>query len=1355
MFKFIFLLFLLFLATGTYATTDCVFPSVCHIGWHHGNPLNLDFGDLLKYNIFTSHDFTNTEENPSDVEGRVAVGGNHQVPLGHTIGEKVCPTLWEDGVTLPPDYNGVTCPTLPEMCCPEGFDTNHLIVQGTSTWPGGRLFFGGACVGNLEESEFGQFATPAGQDICIFGTCLTSDGLTPGCLISDSCVPSASWWNLMVEKLNNISTQLYTLKPNGVTFWEASPTPGSPVGGADYSASPYIWTGHLWFQPLNGNKLHIFDVSASNLKQTTSFFWAPDQSCASLFDQSSIGNCPFQYKPDLDDYIVINVRANPGEECQVSHVNLQALQPYAHNLIWNFGECVNGLKFQGDDGTGMGMYGLILAPKSDLFATGHIDGQVFVLSFTGTAQINWLHLDCLDVPRRVPCYEECINFFGCAAGFNVFVLENYYGESDIEGRLAAGGHISFADGFSVGDKLFPNAPNNFKITDWDLICEQSLGSWDVCDMCDACGQAVIVAGQSITSAQTGRIYFGNWLSPDLSDLDPSLVTSPEYSTINFYGAQLLNQTDCPALNQSFTDSFFDIFTELSVFSQTLCQLPPTGYSVMLNGFLSIVLFGNPHQEVIYIDGTDLLTAHTFDISNWAPGATLIFNVEGTTTGLSSIDLSALEPIADHVLWNFCCATSLEINDVAVWGSILAPDASVNGGNGVINGQLFAKSFNGSTQSNWVPFRGCISRCCGQTTKQCIVNDAYPQQYCRDSVSKSFWLGTKPKTGLSNNFLCNDEGNPETSIQCTFEEFNENSGNRYAKFLGTVCNSNDQTYCLDFDVEFSKYHGPTDIMNGLWDGKNEDGYSSPKFDGFSSYCRSKCYGNMTINDCEDESDIETCPCVQYAKYWDYFETVIGTFIGHHGTPWEGLVGKVNRMGPSVQRGWGGNLFNLEYGLSTWLTFVILQQPNDVSQLTLELNRGYSSDFNFNLDECKYLRPNTECKATNDYNRCYPTCGVGTLSTFGTCINYLDEIAGLSEEGIAQLQEEYNNRCLCNEGYTGPDAQYWTDPVTNTTFVIATTCNTACNQVCIWPDPPVPDDGSSLELSCNIARVCEGDVRNPWPDCDQAYNFIGTVEVCTPDGIIVDNEWTTYFYVDNGIVVEQLWSSYAGDWKQVGNKVIVHGAGWEQGSPPECFLIYFIAHKPNPNPLIMKEHNEEGDKGIHCGFFVDYKEDGEILILEFDTRRRSTNEVSCISMSAIGCYDPDLTNMKPPGADCGGAYTQQTSELCPVCPDNELPYMLTNDGDHIATYVENLEKELGVSKGTFTVVAVDTQHVEIVINNDVTNKNKVIKKLNDKGYVFNTGECSVSVQSTKGNTSDSSHVMISIFIVVMTTILGIMF
>ncbi len=319
--------------------------------------------------------------------------------------------------------------------------------------------------------------------------------------------------------------------------------------------------------------------------------------------------------------------------------------------------------------------------------------------------------------------QTCVDVFGCASIYNVFVFGDFYGQSnsDVEGRVAAGGNLGFASDYSIGATLFPTS--SFTDLEWDALCVTEYGSYDVCDFCDKCGQSVLVSGGTIQTSPDSRVYFGNWLGVDLSDLHLTNPIYPEYATINYYKAQILNGTTCPGLNNSLSQGFQSVYTQLTGISQALCNLAPSGLvnlTVSESGqveTLSVDVYCNEYEEVIFINQNDLDSLSQIQIPTATSSAlTLIINVQGKTFNLGNVDLSALKSIADHVIWNFCDTETLYIGNVAVWGTILAPYANIIGGPGVINGQVFANSFNGTTQINsltsatqfnWIPFKGCI------------------------------------------------------------------------------------------------------------------------------------------------------------------------------------------------------------------------------------------------------------------------------------------------------------------------------------------------------------------------------------------------------------------------------------------------------------------------------------------------------------------------------------------------------------------------------------------------------------------------------------------------------------------------
>jgi choice-of-anchor A domain-containing protein len=50
--------------------------------------------------------------------------------------------------------------------------------------------------------------------------------------------------------------------------------------------------------------------------------------------------------------------------------------------------------------------------------------------------------------------------------------------------------------------------------------------------------------------------------------------------------------------------------------------------------------GTSALQVFSLNGQDILNAHTFDVQNIAPGATVVFNISGATAGLTNMSLSS-------------------------------------------------------------------------------------------------------------------------------------------------------------------------------------------------------------------------------------------------------------------------------------------------------------------------------------------------------------------------------------------------------------------------------------------------------------------------------------------------------------------------------------------------------------------------------------------------------------------------------------------------------------------------------------------------------------------------------------------
>ncbi|MEJ2200830.1 MAG: choice-of-anchor A family protein, partial [Desulfuromonadaceae bacterium] len=115
--------------------------------------------------------------------------------------------------------------------------------------------------------------------------------------------------------------------------------------------------------------------------------------------------------------------------------------------------------------------------------------------------------------------------------------------------------------------------------------------------------------------------------------------------------------------------------------------------------------GASKVQVFQLDGADLLNSSVLLLNNVAADATLLLNVSGQSTGLTSMGLGALQAYGDRVLFNFFEADLLQLAGVGIWGSILAPFADIAQSQGIIHGTLIASSFAGTMQQNYNPFQG--------------------------------------------------------------------------------------------------------------------------------------------------------------------------------------------------------------------------------------------------------------------------------------------------------------------------------------------------------------------------------------------------------------------------------------------------------------------------------------------------------------------------------------------------------------------------------------------------------------------------------------------------------------------------
>lgn len=231
-------------------------------------------------------------------------------------------------------------------------------------------------------------------------------------------------------------------------------------------------------------------------------------------------------------------------------------------------------------------------------------------------------------------------------GANVFSFNDFKApSSDVEGAILAGRDVTLSN-YSV------NANN-----------------------VDAFGGYSLIVGRDFTftsgSVSNGATYVGGKANLNQSGTLSSAVAS---------GAA---PVDMAALASSLTQT-----------STALSKLAATAQAEQKWGGI-YVAGTNSKVEVINLDASWLNSSSYYNFTNMAAGATLIVNFSGSsanfTGGYQAFD-------GYNVLFNFADATSLTIG-TGFTASVLAPNASVTGGSGVINGNVVVSDWNSAVQIN--------------------------------------------------------------------------------------------------------------------------------------------------------------------------------------------------------------------------------------------------------------------------------------------------------------------------------------------------------------------------------------------------------------------------------------------------------------------------------------------------------------------------------------------------------------------------------------------------------------------------------------------------------------------------------
>ncbi|MFL5344515.1 MAG: choice-of-anchor A family protein [Hyalangium sp.] len=248
-----------------------------------------------------------------------------------------------------------------------------------------------------------------------------------------------------------------------------------------------------------------------------------------------------------------------------------------------------------------------------------------------------------------PC-STCLSIH--LSDYTLFLLENYNGGHDIEGKTAAGGNIILAD-FSMGSHLPDTNLSNALVAGGNLSLVRG-GVW-------------------------GDAWYGGTFSADTTVVYPR-------GTVR-HGTPI---------------DFAAKFAELRNLSAQLASRTANGTTtrevwggVMLRGT-------NPSLNVFNVSASAFTGAVMMDIQ--APAGSLaVINIRGASASFSGFGISLSGGIDQHgVLYNFVDTTSIYAHGFGFPGTLLAPYARVNFTEGSWNGGLYAVSMDGNAEGHFDP-----------------------------------------------------------------------------------------------------------------------------------------------------------------------------------------------------------------------------------------------------------------------------------------------------------------------------------------------------------------------------------------------------------------------------------------------------------------------------------------------------------------------------------------------------------------------------------------------------------------------------------------------------------------------------
>ncbi|HZZ43204.1 MAG TPA: choice-of-anchor A family protein [Tepidisphaeraceae bacterium] len=281
---------------------------------------------------------------------------------------------------------------------------------------------------------------------------------------------------------------------------------------------------------------------------------------------------------------------------------------------------------------------------------------------------------------------------GVANDYNVFVL----GDMSMS-NVDAGGKVAVA-----GNATFNNYTINGSSSSTNLIVN---GNFTKTGGGTLNGNVLVNGNANISNPTiTGKLEVNGstYINPNGGgSVSGGIVHNGSYTAPSYFVYNTTVTTGYTALPFSFSDAATYLTNQSSFWG----SLTTNGTTTSSSGHLTLA-GTNTSLDIFTVTAAQILSGISFDLSV-PTGATALINVTGSTVNFQNFGFNVSGANDEHVLFNLVNATTVNISGVGIYGSLLAPNATVHFNNGNIDGTLVAGNLDGNGEAHLHLFQGDI------------------------------------------------------------------------------------------------------------------------------------------------------------------------------------------------------------------------------------------------------------------------------------------------------------------------------------------------------------------------------------------------------------------------------------------------------------------------------------------------------------------------------------------------------------------------------------------------------------------------------------------------------------------------